>query len=218
MSSSSSGGSSEVLASELKCNACWHPTHRAGQLATDPGSPLASIPAAKSGRSFRTRCSHLFCEPCARRFFGKRLVCPVCDAPADGEAGILQLSHAHNVEIMTQVFAFAASYPEDALAVVSEAVKFNREQLALAGTREIFMRAKVADESTTRAKNAEAALAKTKVRSATAKSLLQHMTGKAFLQQKHLLFHFSFSVFALFPICSPSSKRLHRLLLLPRRS
>ncbi len=75
----------EVSPAELRCNACWKVTNEADK------------------RSFRTRCSHLFCEPCAKRFFTRRLVCPVCDESVDGETGILELSHAHNVAIMTQV-------------------------------------------------------------------------------------------------------------------
>jgi hypothetical protein len=76
---------SEIISSELRCNACW-------QVANAPDK-----------RSFRTRCSHLFCEPCARRFFSKKLVCPVCDAPAEGDAGILALPHEHSMEVMTAV-------------------------------------------------------------------------------------------------------------------
>jgi hypothetical protein len=76
---------SEIVSSELRCNACW-------QVANAPDK-----------RSFRTRCSHLFCEPCARRFFSKKLVCPVCDAPAEGDAGILALPHEHSMEVMTAV-------------------------------------------------------------------------------------------------------------------
>jgi hypothetical protein len=89
---------SEIIASELRCNACWKVANGAG------------------GQSYRTRCSHLFCETCARAFFGRSLVCPVCDSACDGETGILRLSHSHGLDALSAAFAFAASYPSDALA------------------------------------------------------------------------------------------------------
>jgi hypothetical protein len=89
---------SEIIASELRCNACWKVANGAG------------------GQSYRTRCSHLFCETCARAFFGRSLVCPVCDSSCDGETGILRLSHSHGLDALSAAFAFAASYPSDALA------------------------------------------------------------------------------------------------------
>jgi hypothetical protein len=87
----------EILASELRCNACWKVVNGAGL-------------------SYRTRCSHLFCETCARAFFSRTLVCPVCDSSCDGETGILRLSHSHGLDALSAAFAFAASFPTDALA------------------------------------------------------------------------------------------------------
>ena len=94
-----SNSTSEILASELRCNACWKVANGSG-----------------GQQSYRTRCSHLFCESCAKAFFSRALVCPVCDSACDGETGILRLSHSHGLDALSAAFAFAASFPCDALA------------------------------------------------------------------------------------------------------
>ena len=109
--------------------------------------PRAGVTNSGEGAlSYRTRCSHLFCDGCARAYFARgAVICPVCDGDVGGEAGILRLSHAHGLEQLAAAFAFAASFPEDALAVAAEGIRFRVEQTALAGTREIYVRAKQAE-------------------------------------------------------------------------
>ena len=129
----------------LAC-AAGPPTHPMHPLPR-PASARAEVTNAGEGAlSYRTRCSHLFCDACARAYFARgHVVCPVCDGDVSGEAGILRLSHAHGLEALAAAFAFAASFPEDALAVAAEGIRFRLEQTALAGTREIYVRAKQAE-------------------------------------------------------------------------
>jgi len=146
----SSSPTSEILATELRCNACWKVCHN------------AAVDGSSSASSYRTRCSHLFCERCARHYFSRPregsgvVQCPVCDSACDGETGILRLSHSHGLEALCAAFSLAASFPEDALAVAAEGIKFNREQLALAGTREIYVRARMLTDAQAAAAQAAA--------------------------------------------------------------
>jgi len=68
----------------------------------------------------------------------------------------MQLNHSHDMEVMSQVFAFLATYADDSFEIIAQAMRFKREQVALYGTREIFVRSKINDAAVSKLAQAEA--------------------------------------------------------------
>ena len=58
----------------------------------------------------------------------------------DGEFGVVELCHDIDSDIMTLFFSFVCVHNTEAINLLSESNKFIREQLALYGTREAYMR------------------------------------------------------------------------------
>lgn len=58
---------------------------------------------------------------------------PLLQCDVDGDFGIIELAHDGSNDTMTVVFGYMALYPNDALSIFAEAVKFTRYQVALYG-------------------------------------------------------------------------------------
>jgi hypothetical protein len=73
------------------------------------------------------------------------MVCPLCDTDLSQDGGLLQLVADGSHEIARACYSYTAFHADTAFPIITEAVEFTRGQIALYGTRAVWIRAKEVD-------------------------------------------------------------------------